>query len=126
MIGTKLRISIAYHPQTDGQIERTNQTLETYLRYYINKKQNNWVQLLPMAQLAYNDKLSQTTGLTPFFVNYGKNLNSFLHPRKGPNVEKALVKAEELKKIYNQLTKTIKETNKKVRQQANKSQKNGP
>ena len=115
MIGTKLQILTAYHPQTDGQTERANQTLETYLRYYVNKKQNNWVQLLPMAQLAYNDKLSQTTGLTPFFINYGKNPNSFLQPREGPNAEKALVKAKELKKIYNQLTKTIKETNKKVR-----------
>ena len=69
-----------------------------------------------MAQLVYNDKLSQITGLTPFFTNYGKNLNSFLQPRKGPNTEKALVKAKELKKVHNQLTKTIKETNKKVRQ----------
>ena len=49
MIGTKLRMSTVYHPQTDGQIERANQTLETYLRHYVNKKQNNWVQLLPMA-----------------------------------------------------------------------------
>ena len=79
-----------------------------------------------MAQLAYNDKLSQIIGLTPFFTNYGKNPNSFLQPRKGLNAEKALVKAKELKKIYNQLTETIKETNKKVRQQANKSRKDGP
>ena len=126
MIGTKLRMSTAYHPQTDGQTERANQTLETYLRHYINKKQNNWVQLLPMAQLAYNDKLSQTTGLTPFFANYGKNPNSFLQPREGPNAEKALVKAKELKQVHNQLTETIKETNEKVRQQANKSRKDGP
>ena len=126
IIGTKLRMSTAYHPQTDGQTERANQTLETYLRHYVNKKQNNWVQLLPMAQLAYNDKLSQTTGLTPFFANYGKNPNSFLQPRKGPNAEKALVKAKELKKVHNQLTETIKETNKKVRQQADKSRKDGP
>ena len=49
IIGTKLQILTAYHPQTDGQIERANQTLETYLRHYVNKKQNNWVQLLPMA-----------------------------------------------------------------------------
>ena len=79
-----------------------------------------------MAQLAYNDKLSQTIGLTPFFANYGKNPNSFLQPREGPNAEKALVKAEELKKVHNQLTETIKETNEKVRQQANKSRKDGP
>ena len=65
-IGTKLRMSTAYHPQTDGQTERTNQTMETYLRHYVNQKQDNWVSLLPMAQLAYNDKESATTRLSPF------------------------------------------------------------
>jgi hypothetical protein len=53
-LGIKQKMSTAYHPQTDGQSERTNQTLEQYLRHYLNYGQNNWVQLLPTAQLAYN------------------------------------------------------------------------
>ena len=64
--------------------------------------------------------------MTPFFTNYRKNPNSFLQLREGPNAEKALVKAKELKQVHNQLTETIKETNEKVRQQANKSRKDGP
>jgi transposase InsO family protein len=126
MIGTKLRMSTAYHPQTDGQTERANQTLETYLRHYVNKRQNNWVQLLPMAQLAYNDKMSQTTGVTPFFANYGKHPNDFLEPRKGPDADKAMIKAEELKTVHQQLRKTITDSNEKVRKQADKNRKDGP
>jgi RNase H-like domain found in reverse transcriptase/Reverse transcriptase (RNA-dependent DNA polymerase)/Integrase zinc binding domain/Retroviral aspartyl protease len=49
MIGTKRKLSTAYHPQTDGQTERTNRTMKTYLRIYSNQKQDNWVSLLPMA-----------------------------------------------------------------------------
>ena len=48
-LGTKVKLLTAYHPQTDRQTEQTNQTLEQYLRHYINFKQNNWIDLLPLA-----------------------------------------------------------------------------
>ena len=74
-----------------------------------------------MAQLIYNDKLSGTTGMTLFFANYRKNINGFLQPREGPNADKVLVKAEELKEVYKNLRDTIKNSNKKVRSQADKN-----
>ncbi|HEX4372954.1 MAG TPA: hypothetical protein VHZ50_06595 [Puia sp.] len=45
-LGMKHKQSTAYHPQTNGQTERTNQTLEQYLRFYLNYDQDNWVKLL--------------------------------------------------------------------------------
>ena len=68
-----------------------------------------------MAQLIYNDKLSRTTGIILFFTNYKKNVNGFLQPREGPNADKALVKAEELKEVHRNLRDTIENLNKKVR-----------
>jgi hypothetical protein len=59
-------ISTAYHPQTDGQSERTNQTLETYLRIFCNEQQNDWAIWLPMAQFALNSRPSHTTKIPPF------------------------------------------------------------
>jgi len=56
----------AYHPQTDGQSKQMNQTVETYLRHYVNKNQDNWVQLLSTAQFAYNNTQNETTKETPF------------------------------------------------------------
>jgi hypothetical protein len=47
--GVHHKLSTAYHPQTDEQTERLNQTMEQYLRYYVNYQQNNWVKLLPTA-----------------------------------------------------------------------------
>ena len=67
--------STAYHPQSDGQTERTNQTLEQYLRTYCGFHQDDWSQLLPLAEFTYNNAQSASTGMSPFFANYG------YHPR---------------------------------------------
>jgi hypothetical protein len=70
-----------YYPQTNGQTERLNQTLKQYLRFYINYKQINWVSLLSTAQLVYNSAATATTGISPFYANYGYNLQTTVHPR---------------------------------------------
>ena len=67
----------AYHPQTDGQTEHINQELEEYLRIYINKKQNDWVNWLPIAQFCHNDRWHSAMGYSPFMVTGGR------HPFKG-------------------------------------------
>ena len=69
------KLSSSYHPQTDGQSERTNQTLEQYLRCFINYQQDDWVDFLHMAEFAYNNTIHSSTGYTPFFANKG------YHPR---------------------------------------------
>ena len=70
-LGTKVKLSSSYHPETDGQSERMNQRLEEYLRMYANTLQDNWVELLPTAQLALNSAKSSTTEHSPFYANYG-------------------------------------------------------
>lgn len=62
----KRNLSTAFHPQTDGQSERQNRTLENYLRAYSNYHQDNWVQLLPRAQFAYNSVIHSSTHMSPF------------------------------------------------------------
>ena len=75
--GIKGTPSTAYHPQTDGQSERAIQELEIYLRYFINDEQDDWVNWIALAEYAYNDKPSSSTGITPHFATLG------LHPSKG-------------------------------------------
>ena len=64
---------MAFHPQTDGQTERTNGILEQYLRAYINYQQDKWNELLPLAEFAYNNGYQETIKMTLFYVNYGVN-----------------------------------------------------
>ena len=68
------RMSTAFHPQTDGQTERLNQTIEAYLRSFISYEQDDWVSLQPMAEFAYNNsttnamasrRSTQTTAYIP-------------------------------------------------------------
>jgi len=65
-LGIKRQMSTAYHPQTDGQTERTNPVLEGYLRNFVNYDQNDWYQLLPLAEYAYNNSKASAHKLTPF------------------------------------------------------------
>ena len=64
-------MSMAYHPQTDGQLEWTNQWLEQYLRVYGNFQQDDWARWLPMAQYVHNAWPSSTMGFTPFSLLLG-------------------------------------------------------
>jgi transposase InsO family protein len=65
IFGTTPALSTAYHPQTDGQTERMNQSLELFLRLYVNYQQDDWASWLPLAQLSINNRSSATTGLPP-------------------------------------------------------------
>jgi transposase InsO family protein len=70
---TRRKLSTAYHPQTDGQTERQNQTLEQYLRCYCTEEQDEWANLLPMAQFASNNSVSATLGVSPAYALMGYN-----------------------------------------------------
>jgi len=77
----RLHFTLGYHPKGDGQTERMNQTLEQYLCVYCNYQHDNWSELLPLAEFAYNNTLSATTGVSPFFANKGYHLNITVYPK---------------------------------------------
>ena len=73
MMKTKLKLSTAFHPQTDGQTERTNRTVEQILRCYIDYDQTNWDDLLILVEFAINSHRQTSTDHSPFYLNYGFN-----------------------------------------------------
>jgi hypothetical protein len=70
-LGTKLKFSTAYHPQTDGQSERVNQCLEMFLRCAVHDSPKQWRRLLPLAELWYNSCFHTSIGCSPFHALYG-------------------------------------------------------
>lgn len=64
-LAVRRRLSTAYHPQTDGQTERQNQSIEYYLRSYVSWHQDDWTRWIPLAQFVYNTTMHSATGTSP-------------------------------------------------------------
>ena len=71
-LGTTLNFSTAYHPQTDGQTERTNQTMEDMLRACVLDFGKDWEKSLPLCEFAYNNSYHSSIGMAPFEALYGR------------------------------------------------------
>ena len=69
-LGIKRQLSRIYHPQIDGQTERINQEIGTFLQHYMNYQQDNWTDWLAAAEFQYNDKRHAAIGRTPFELNF--------------------------------------------------------
>ena len=76
LTGIRPRMSMTFHPQTDGQTEGVNQVIEAYLRPFLNQKQDDWVDLLAMTEYPYNNSITSETGMTPSYVNYERHPES--------------------------------------------------
>ena len=66
MLGTQLKFSTPYHPQTDEQTEVVNRSLGNLLRYLVRDRAGDWDLVLPLAKFAYNDSVNRSTGMSPF------------------------------------------------------------
>jgi len=75
-LGVNMRMSSAYHPQTDGQTENVNKTIEQMLTHYVNYARDDWDEWLPTLEFAYNDAHQDSIGMTPFYCDLG------MHPRR--------------------------------------------
>ncbi|KAL8113741.1 hypothetical protein AgCh_020872 [Apium graveolens] len=124
---TKLNMSIAYHPQTDGQSERTIQTLEDMLRVCAINFKGNWNDHLPLIEFAYNNSYHASIGMPPYKALYGRRCRSPLcwdevgeHKIIGPElvqqtremvglIRKRLVAAQDRKKKYADQTRKDRE-----------------
>ena len=75
-LGSELGYSTAFHPQTDGQSERTIQTLEDMLRACVLDFRGSWEDQLPLIEFAYNNSYHATIGMPPYEALYGRKCRS--------------------------------------------------
>ncbi len=104
-LGIKQRLSTAFYPQTDGQTERQNSTIEAYFRAFVNFEQNNWARLLLMAEFTYNNAKNASIGHTPFELNCGyhprASYEEDVDPRsQSKSVDKLATELRELMIVY--------------------------
>jgi len=111
LLTIKTNMSTAFHPQTDGQTERVNQALEQYLRLYCDYLQDNWTELLPLAEFAYNNAQHSTTKVSPFYANNGRHPIAFPSELALPqsNSPTATDLAAHLVDVQNQIKENIKD-----------------
>ena len=102
-----LYFTSGYHPKSDGQTEWTNQTLEKYLRIFCNYQQDNWYMLLPLAEFAYNNAPSATTGISPSFANKGYHPNLTIYPEHNLTSSHAKDLVVNLDELHQELRTTI-------------------
>lgn len=119
-LGTELRFSTAFHPQTDGQSERANRTLEEYLRHYVSPRQDDWDQFLDLAEFAYNESVHPATGYSPFYMAYGQSPTTPLDLAAGDiMVPAAQSTAQKMADTLAHARARLEETRLRMAQQAN-------
>ena len=99
MLGIKSKMSMVFHLQTDGQIERVNQKLEQYLRMFIDHRQEQWLDWLGIVEFVYNNKVHLSTKTLFFKANYGQDPRMGFEVRKKgkyKSTEKFIIKMKEI------------------------------
>ncbi len=124
MLGTKLKFSTAYHPQTDGQTEVVNRSLGNLLRCLVGDNLGNWDLLLSRAEFAYNSSVNRSTGKSPFEIVHGykprKPVDLIPLPSHARVSETAESYAQHVRDLHNEISKKIDMSNKAYAQAANR------
>ena len=85
LLGIKLASFTAWHPQTDGQTERVNQELDQYLWLFVNERQDDWYDLLSMAEFQHNNHVHSATQQPPFLLSTGWLPHMGFKPQQNPS-----------------------------------------
>jgi len=91
MLEIETKLSTLFYSQTDGQMERMNQKLEQYLRFFVDHRQKDWLEWLVSAEFAINNNIYSTTKVSLFMANYRRELRMEVNFRRKGKMEKVVV-----------------------------------
>ena len=122
-LGSKLNMSTAHHPQTDGQSEITHRSIEQILRAYVNPLHDDWASWLPIAEFSYNNAVNASTKQTPFYANLGFHPtlpSSFISPNL-PGADPTAAKyLDTLRDIHTSISRELELAKAQQAEQANR------
>ena len=124
LLGTNLRFSTAFHPQTDGQSERMIQTLENFLRPYVQRRPHEWSQLLAVAEFAANNAVHVATGHSAFYLNSGDHPvvpTTLLHKGESSKLEAVQVMVDRMRTALEEAQTNLTVAQNRAREYANRS-----
>ena len=123
MLGIKTKLSTAFHPQMDGQMEQMNQELEQYLWFFVEHRQKDWPEWLAAAEFAVNNKVHTTTKVSSFMANYGKELRMGGDIRRKGKVESAMEFVQRMKKVQEEAEAALRKTQEEMKKYADRRRK---
>ncbi|SJK99889.1 uncharacterized protein ARMOST_03200 [Armillaria ostoyae] len=126
MLDITQNASTAFHPQTDGQMKRVNQEVKKYLCIFINHRQDDWADWLPLVEFTYNNQVHSATGKSLFMVMYGRNPHVIPDsPRSSPfSVPTTNNFADAMTQIHKEVQNTMEASNEKMKAQYDKHKRN--
>lgn len=107
LLGIKHSMSTAYHPQTDGQTERANQEIEAMLRIFCANNPEDWYNLIPDIEFAYNSREHSTIKMAPFYAAMGYHPTAIPAAYNRTNIPAVEERLDELKKARNEADAAI-------------------
>ena len=116
-VGTQLKMSTSYHPQTDGQTEVDNRCLEVYLRCLVGTKPKQWPKLLAWAEFRFNTNFNISAKMSPFKALYGQEPPLLI---KGAEVPSKMEEVNRLSQDRDELLKELRENLLKAQDQMKK------
>ncbi|KAL4581633.1 hypothetical protein LXL04_006159 [Taraxacum kok-saghyz] len=120
-LGTKIRHSSAYHPQTDGQTEVVNRCLESYLRAFACDEPKSWHRYLYLAEFWYNTSFHSAIAMTPFKVMYGRDATAIHDYTPSSNATASIdATLQEHQRLIDLLKEALTRSRQQMTKQANK------
>jgi len=123
MLGIETKLSMAFHPQMDGQTERMNQELEQYLRLFVEHRQKDWPEWLALAEFAVNNKTHTATKVLSFMANYGRELRMGGDIRRKGKVKSVTEFVQRMKKVHEEAEAALRKTQEEMKRYADKGRK---
>jgi len=123
MLRIEMKLSTAFHPQTDGQMEQINQELKQYLQFFMDHRQKDWLEWLVLAEFVVNNKVHTAIKVLPFIAGYGRELRIGGNIRKKEKVEKATEFVERMKKVHEEAETVLKKAQEDMKRQADRERK---
>jgi hypothetical protein len=125
-LGIKAKPSTAFHPQTDGQTEKINHFVETYLHLFCEGTETTWPKFLESAQFAYNNAKQTSTGFSPFEVVYGKKARMGIEPLTESRVPAVEQRIKEMHERFGLVEKSLLEAKEEMKRYADYKRSEAP